>query len=94
MSRFRYREVEEPRDDPNRDYSRVRTIEVEGNRINLTQTDPYGHWFISWDKGKLPERLSGAYTSYPLAREAILNHLENTGRKVIKIKETVGEKDN
>ena len=45
----------------------IRVIETNGAKIFLTRKDPYGFWFISFEHGQLPDKLTGAYTSAELA---------------------------
>lgn len=41
--------------------SRVRVIELEnGNKLNMTAKDPYGHIYFSLEHGQLPDSLKGA----------------------------------
>jgi hypothetical protein len=51
---------------------RTRSIELEnGNKINMTRTDPYGAIVLSLEKGQLPENLKGgSYTSWDQAERA------------------------
>lgn len=94
MPRYRYtvEEAPEPIDDPVRDLSPQRSIEVDGNKLNITRRDPFGWWYISWDKGQLPERLTGAYTSFELAYKEAENYLKQKKYKVTSVKQTIQEK--
>lgn len=69
--------------DPNRDLSKQRTLTLEGgNAVNITSRDPYGFWYISWERGQLPETLRGAYTSFTEAERAVLVYLSQKGKEV------------
>lgn len=57
--------------DPTRDVPRERTIEFGTNPFRVRADDPYGFWSIHRDKGQVPERLSGHYTSYEKAAQAV-----------------------
>jgi hypothetical protein len=46
---------------------RIRTIKTETCIITFKRTDPYGFWYISLDKGQLPENLRGAYSTFDKA---------------------------
>lgn len=44
---------------------RVRTFELSnGNKLYAKQTDPYGFWYLNLDKGQLPEKFLGAYSTF------------------------------
>lgn len=63
--------------DSERDISRQRSIDLEnGNKINITQTDPFGFWTISYNKGQLPDHMRGQYTSYHQAELAVQQYLQ------------------
>lgn len=38
-----------------------------GNVVHVRAEDPYGFWYITFEKGKPPEELRGSYTSFDLA---------------------------
>lgn len=45
-----------------------RTFELKsGNKVVVTRRDPFGLWYISFDKGAVPKSLSGSYTTFALA---------------------------
>lgn len=64
-----------------------------GNKINFTRKDPYGFWFISYEKGQVPESLQGAYTSYDRALVDVKGYLtqKQLEKKTAKPKETKAE---
>jgi hypothetical protein len=53
---------------------------VSGNKIHAERKDPYGMIYIHFDKGKPPEELEGAYTSYDEADKAIQLYLNKTNK--------------
>lgn len=72
--------------DPERDLSSKREIVLDnGNKYHIQQdpADPYGFWRVHMDKGQVPDHLKGAYTTYPLAKQAVELYVKNTQRKVI-----------
>ena len=58
--------------------SRVRTYELEnGNKLNLTLTDPYGFVYFSLERGQLPDNLKGAaFTSWYEAEIAAKKYID------------------
>lgn len=75
---------------------KTRTYELEnGNKLNLTITDPYGFVYFSLEHGQLPDHLKGAaFTSwyeaeiaakkYMTARQASISELQYNDSKVKK----------
>lgn len=55
--------------------NRFVTLE-NGNKIHIKRTDPHGFWRVNYDKGQLPEHLTGLYTSYDKALEAVQKYTE------------------
>lgn len=49
----------------------LREIFVPGGRIVLERRNPYGFVHVVWNSGKTPEVLSGAYSDFDTAREAV-----------------------
>jgi hypothetical protein len=64
-----------------------RLVETTGANINLTRKDPFGFWFISFDKGAVPEKLTSAYTSLDQASIAIANYLDMSKTRSAKVSE-------
>ena len=47
------------------------TIDLDnGNRLSLVRRNPYGHIYLKLNKGNIPEKFSGAYTTVERALEA------------------------
>lgn len=62
----------------NKDLGSKRSLTLEnGNTIHFERTDPYGFWYVHYDKGQMPEKLRGAYTSYDRARADVDSYLAN-----------------
>jgi hypothetical protein len=56
-----------------------RVIEPEGSaKIYIRRRDPYGFWYIVFERGQTPEFLSNAYTSNQLAKAAVEQYLDNS----------------
>lgn len=53
-----------------------RTIKTETCIIKVTCKDPYGFWFISLDKGQIPEWLRGAYSTFDKAFADINKYID------------------
>lgn len=66
------------------DIPNVRYVDLgTNNRVVLTRKDPYGFWFVSYERGATPATLSGAYTTFSDAERAVAQYLTTQG-KVIK----------
>ena len=59
----------------------LRVLELEGRVFNLQIRQPHGHCFIKPEKGKVPDELSGAYTSPSRAEMAIKRYLGKQEKK-------------
>lgn len=71
------------------DKETVVEIELEsGNKAIIKQSQPDGFWRIHYERGELPEKLSGGYTTAEYAARAVKTHIETKPRPT-KIKETV-----
>lgn len=54
-----------------------------GNKIHFVKHDPYGFWTLNYDKGTVPIRLTGQYTSFPEASRHALAYLTEIERTVV-----------
>lgn len=63
---------------------KTRVIELDNNKVYLKQKDPYGYWYVNFDKGQMPENLKGAYTDYDYAYKSVVNYLNANNRKIVK----------
>lgn len=59
--------------DPNK-----RTLHLtNGNKVHVERQDPYGFWYVHYDKGPMPDQMTGAYTTYDQAEKAVVSYLKN-----------------
>lgn len=72
-----------------KDAPRERHLKLWGNIVKFRCSDPYGFWKISLDKGNLPPKLKGEYTTYDEAVKAAKNYYENEKGKILRTPETV-----
>lgn len=49
----------------------TREFDVKGLTVIAKKTNPYGFFYFSVAKGKLPEWMTGAYTSFPEVEKAV-----------------------
>lgn len=63
-----------------------RYVEIGGKEYKFVFRDPYGHCFIVAKKGRLPDALTGAYTSVQEAERAILQWTSREQEKIKKAK--------
>ncbi len=72
---------------------KVRTIELEnGNKLNLTITDPYGFIHLSLERGQLPDNLKDmSYTDWHHAEIAAKKYVADRQSVLaeIKVKEPI-----
>lgn len=74
-------------DEASKDLGRHRTLALEEkngvkNKIHFKQSDPYGFWTVNFDKGTMPEELTGQYTTYEYAEKSVRAYLNEKGRVV------------
>lgn len=56
-----------------------RVIEPEGSaKIFIRRRDPYGFWYVTFERGVTPESLSSAFTSNAYAKAAVEDYLEKS----------------
>jgi hypothetical protein len=72
----------------------VRVIELEnGNKLNMTRTDPYGFIYFSLERGQLPDHLKGhAFTDWSMAEIAAKKYVLERQSAVAEIKEKTPKK--
>lgn len=74
-------------DAPSNDLAGIRTVTLSnGSKLHMKREDTFNFWTINYDKGQVPESLSGRYTSMDEALRGINIYLEN---KDLTIVETV-----
>lgn len=69
--------------------SNVRVVELEnGNKLNMTRTDPYGLIVFHLERGQLPAHLKDAsYTEWRFAEVAAAKYVSERQSAAIEIKE-------
>ena len=69
-----------------RDFNPNRELLLDnGNKYHVQKRDPYGHWYIHMDKGRVPDRLSGSYTSFELAKKAVESYVALADKKIVEV---------
>ena len=72
--------------DPERDYSNDRVVSLDnGNKIHIRRHNPYGLWRISYERGPVPQKLTGEYTEFRLALRDVEMYLEQIKREAVEI---------
>lgn len=56
---------------------RHRTVEIDNNKVHIKCEDPYGFWYVSLQKGQVPDKLKGAYTTFEKALSDVNLWLRN-----------------
>ena len=80
MPRLKYNYTDDNFIDVDRDAPKDRMIKLKNNALHIKQEGMFGHWFVFFDKGQVPERLRGAYTSASEARKEAMAYLSSKGR--------------
>jgi hypothetical protein len=71
--------------DADRDLAKNREVYLEdGSKMYIRQNDQYGFWNIVNGKGRVADVLSGSYTTFDQALNALNNYATNTLKKPIK----------
>lgn len=71
----------------------LRTIQLDnGSTVNIKRTDPYGFWSIHYEKGQVPQNLSGSYTSDTAAIEALKSYLSTKNLQEISAEDAENKK--
>jgi len=55
----------------------IRHVTVGDRQFKFTRRDPFGFWYISTSKGRLPDSLTGVYTSVSEAEKAVTTYVNN-----------------
>jgi hypothetical protein len=69
-----------------KDLAKRRTVDLGSNKLHVEQKDPYGFWYIHFDKGQLPKMLEGAYTSFETALKTIELYVQQKNREIKTVK--------
>lgn len=56
---------------------KFRKVELENNTVHIRCEDPHGFWYVSLEKGQVPDFLKGAYTSFDQALRDVNIWLKN-----------------
>lgn len=60
-------------------------IELENNKIIISRDGPFvGMYYVKYEKGMTPQKLSGAFTTRDNARNAINLYLADKKKEVVK----------
>ena len=66
-----------------KDLSNDRTMKLNNNMVHVYKQDPYGFWFVKLEKGQIPDKLKGAFTSFYEAEKAVTYYYrDEKGRQV------------
>lgn len=52
------------------------------SKIILRRKDPYGFWYISFERGQIPASLNQAFTAIDRAYEAVQNYLNENANRI------------
>lgn len=67
--------VDEDDIDPQKDDVPRFEVLVGGNKLIAERLDPYGFWYIHFERGVTPKMLTGAWTTKDRAQAAIQNYM-------------------
>lgn len=59
-----------------------RVIQNGGAKVILTRQDPYGFWYITFERGAIPASLDQAFTTLDRAYEAIQIYFNTNATRV------------
>lgn len=68
-----------------KDLSNDRKFVLGKNVLHVRKQDPYGFWKCSYEKGPVPQDLSGHFTSFDEAKKAIEKYLTSQNKEVKEI---------
>lgn len=80
---------------------KFRRIPIHNNVVYIKCLDPYGFWYVTLEKGQVPDKLKGSYTAFDLAfrdvkvwlankKEPYIPSLEENLAKKVKTEVTSG----
>lgn len=69
-------------DKTDKDLLSDRVFDLGNNKLHLKKEDPYGLWYIHFEKGQIPAHLKGAYTSFWEGEKAVKVYLADKSREV------------
>lgn len=68
----------------NEEDGRKYVVDLNNNKIKIEARDPHGFWYLSQERGRMPDEYSGAYTSMTQALEALNKYLSEKNKDVYK----------
>jgi hypothetical protein len=55
---------------------------ITGNVVRIRREDPYGYWYVSYEKGPIPKGLEGAFTTVNMAIRMVQRFLASGDTKL------------
>jgi len=74
--------ISSPTMDESKDYDMKEVLPMEQNELIVEAGGPYGFWKVRFKRGKVPDLLSGNFTSREDALAAVKQYLSMRGDKV------------
>ena len=65
----------------------IHSFQNLNNKIYAKRLDPYGHWYLSFERGENPPEFKGAFTELEYAEKAIDAYLLRKNKKISKEKD-------
>lgn len=65
-----------------KDLSSDRKFILDKNVLHVRRTDPYGFWHCQYEKGAVPEELTGSFTSFDEAKKAVEIYFNRTKKEI------------
>lgn len=56
---------------------KYRYLQHKDTKVHIRCEDPYGFWYVTVEKGSIPDFLKGSYTSFDLALKDVNRWLRN-----------------
>jgi len=70
-------------DNITKDAPKVLEIPLDNdNKIKIVRKDPFGLIYMELEKGTLPEKYQGAYTTYEYARDDALRYIDSRKKEL------------
>lgn len=68
--------------DTDKDLASVRIFQLDNNKVIVEKDHQYGFWSIKFEKGRMPDKLTGMYTSFSEAEKAVKSWLDMKNKEV------------
>lgn len=65
-----------------KDLASVRTFQLDNNKVIATKEDPYGFWTIKFERGRVPDELSGHFTTFQQAEKMVMAWIAKKNKDV------------